>query len=575
MFISVKIRLVLLFAVPLLLFAGTAVYLLQLTGSNTDRLSNTLYETAYRSTVNVLSSDRDMQQALSDYLLIRYASLSAEDKKATLDDYRSKVKKINEAIGSASEILKREGLENLAHPATGEKISEVMVNFQNGFRVWAAQASVTLQQPKINPNQESALLAKFRQGRDSVGAFGEIMNQYAQNETASIRQDTKTTSGTVYAVLIVEWILVIAMGVYLIFKLSRTIGNVLHKTRSVASGNLAFAPLDKYGKDELGQIDRSVDGMIAQIRGLVESISSHTGTVEASSRALAAGAAESAQATHESAGHIGEVKTQIEVQSSIAEETSRAIEEMAHGIGRIADGMGTISDHTSEAERMADRSNAKVQTLRRQLEEMLASVRSLSEIVEQLRDKSGRIGAIAENITGFAGQTNILSLNASIEAARAGEHGRGFAVVAEEIRKLAASSMASAQGIHELIADTQSGIASAAEHMDTTLARSESGGAMMSEVERDFTEILRSIQQVAVQVAEASAVTEQMSAGSQEVAASMEQASRSAQENATKTSLVAAAADRQLSLSEQIASAAASLQEVVGSLTQAVGKFKL
>lgn len=37
------------------------------------------------------------------------------------------------------------------------------------------------------------------------------------------------------------------------------------------------------------------------------------------------------------------------------------------------------------------------------------------------------------DISSIAGQTNLLSLNASIEAARAGEHGRGFAVVAEEL----------------------------------------------------------------------------------------------------------------------------------------------
>ena len=45
-----------------------------------------------------------------------------------------------------------------------------------------------------------------------------------------------------------------------------------------------------------------------------------------------------------------------------------------------------------------------------------------------------------EDVSAIAGQTNLLSLNASIEAARAGEQGRGFAVVASEIRNLSTST---------------------------------------------------------------------------------------------------------------------------------------
>lgn len=74
-------------------------------------------------------------------------------------------------------------------------------------------------------------------------------------------------------------------------------------------------------------------------------------------------------------------------------------------------------------------------------------IQNISNLCENLNESIGTISDFIsvykksnEDISSIAGQTNLLSLNASIEAARAGEHGRGFAVVAEEIRNLSDST---------------------------------------------------------------------------------------------------------------------------------------
>lgn len=74
------------------------------------------------------------------------------------------------------------------------------------------------------------------------------------------------------------------------------------------------------------------------------------------------------------------------------------------------------------------------------LKNFMEAFSNLNESVGIMSDFINVYKKSNEDISSIAGQTNLLSLNASIEAARAGEQGRGFAVVAEEIRNLSDST---------------------------------------------------------------------------------------------------------------------------------------
>ena len=91
-------------------------------------------------------------------------------------------------------------------------------------------------------------------------------------------------------------------------------------------------------------------------------------------------------------------------------------------------------------------------------ETLVKTKSSVEEAIESLSSLT-KINELASEILSIAGQTNLLSLNASIEAARAGESGRGFAVVAGQIGILAETSKNTASNIQVICSEANESIA--------------------------------------------------------------------------------------------------------------------
>lgn len=85
-----------------------------------------------------------------------------------------------------------------------------------------------------------------------------------------------------------------------------------------------------------------------------------------------------------------------------------------------------------------------------------------ADLMEKVHTGTENISTMVQQITTIARQTNLLALNASIEAARAGKYGAGFAVVAQEVRELATTSNEAAQGISDLIANSEKEVVASA-----------------------------------------------------------------------------------------------------------------
>ncbi|WP_226577222.1 methyl-accepting chemotaxis protein [Acuticoccus sediminis] len=146
-----------------------------------------------------------------------------------------------------------------------------------------------------------------------------------------------------------------------------------------------------------------------------------------------------------------------------------------------------FDDRTTAARDAADLMAAKLSTLeelnesiRGQIEASLAAVASAAKRHAAanregtaLQGEAGEIRQLVDLVAEIAGETRILSLNASVEAAHAGREGLGLSLVAEEIRTLADAALGAATKAGSQLAEAGGEAARATGHLAAAVEASD------------------------------------------------------------------------------------------------------
>ena len=173
----------------------------------------------------------------------------------------------------------------------------------------------------------------------------------------------------------------------------------------------------------------AMDKVVSDVLGSVQTSNSSASDLSALTEELSA----TMQEVANSAGAINSNTESVRVEVDQMAEKSREINEYSK----------TMKDHADTMEQNAranmDETNAKVEQILSALNQAITDSQSVDQV-----------NSLTDDIMNIAGQTNLLSLNASIEAARAGEAGKGFAVVAGEIGALAENSRQTAGNIQQI-----------------------------------------------------------------------------------------------------------------------------
>jgi hypothetical protein len=120
--------------------------------------------------------------------------------------------------------------------------------------------------------------------------------------------------------------------------------------------------------------------------------------------------------------------------------------------------------------------------------------------ISELEDMSNQISGTVDLIRRIAGQTHMLSMNATIEAARAGGLGLGFGVVAAEVRKLAHDSRSATDSIDTVVTEVREMTEAAAEAANLASEQVEDARALIGTVGSRMSEALGDVSELQSQI---------------------------------------------------------------------------
>ncbi|MEE3808102.1 methyl-accepting chemotaxis protein [Lysinibacillus fusiformis] len=420
------------------------------------------------------------------------------------------------------------------------------------------------------------------QGRLIIKQFDERVENLSNYQSDYIDKKMAATSKQIQDIKLQMLLLgVFAVVISLIIAMvvgslmSRPINGMAKAAKKIAEGDLTAEQIRIKNRDEVGDLALAFNQMAANLKDLITNVRQNTVQVSGSAAELTASADQTIQATEQITSSIQEVASGSEAQGKNASESSEAMKNMTKGIQQLASTTAAVSELAIETNSEAKKGNDSLHRVISQMTTINTAVLESASVVKNLDEHSIEIGNIIGIITDIAEQTNLLALNAAIEAARAGDHGRGFAVVADEVKKLAEQSKKSAEQIATLISEIQQDTNRAVTVMDTGMQEVQIGMKVVKVAEEGFSKIVELIEQVSMQIQEATTVSEEMSSSAEQIYASFDEIATIAQMSSSNLQNVASASEEQLATIEEVAASAATLSNMAEELHTQVSRFKL
>lgn len=209
--------------------------------------------------------------------------------------------------------------------------------------------------------------------------------------------------------------------------------------------------------------------------------------------------------------------------ATVAKETTGEAVAAATAAQQTSSNMSKVAQSAAQLQRESSEIDQKTRECATLATEASQQAVGARPVVENLALVSRRASGVVKLVSQIARQTNLLALNATIEAARAGEVGRGFAVVAAEVKDLARKTAAATEEINNEIQHMETASVQVAGTLEKICKRIQGVDDLSMVIARSVERQRQSADEIAENVHQAAAATQEVSGRIQVVSQAAEQ----------------------------------------------------
>lgn len=325
---------------------------------------------------------------------------------------------------------------------------------------------------------------------------------------------------SILSVVVVSVVLLVLAYALIVKFITRPLEATSKTLNIIASGDLTHKP-SSIGLGEVGLINAAAYQLHKQLSALIGGLQESANGLSDASNHLKASSQQQSGAAN--------------AQQQQTEQISTAIEELSRSAAEIARSANETSDSTMQTTESAATGATQMESVNSLMHQLRSDIESAGTAVGNLSKRVARVDEVMTVISGIAEQTNLLALNAAIEAARAGEQGRGFAVVADEVRALAQKTQESTSEIAEVLTGLRQGSESTVQAMQNGQNKTDEVVTNIGEVAERWQGLANAINDIAQLNATVAATANEQTSVTQEISsliADLHTAAQSLQEQA-------------------------------------------